>query len=302
MRLRALPSLAGAALLALLTTGSGWPVYDAANHMENMRSATALTQLLQRHDGQLLPDLRSILQVEHDQYDALRTLLERLGQPPGGGGLTAPTVGPGQESPGPNNATMWSWGGLTNREGGTGTVFDGRGALTIYGNLGAGAWKDLVLGAWRRWAEAARDIWLEELGAAAGWTEAEAAFAQWLSRLSPGEMRARRGEIARGLARLAVERWLEKGDDRRDRLEVLAEVAARQGQEAQRPATVVEALVQQTEAVAQNTTTLVEGLRLQVEGAEAGLLLQRTLVEEAAEAARQRQRERVLEWANVDAP
>jgi len=287
----------GVGLLALLTTGSGWPVYDAANHLENMRSATALTQLLQRHDGQLLPDLRSILQVEHDQYEALRTLLQRVGEPPGGGGGPDLAVGPGLDNP-----ALWSWGGLTNREGGTGTVFDGRGALTIYGQLGAGAWKDLVLGAWRRWAEAARDIWLEELGAAAGWTEAEAAFAQWLSRLSPGEMRARRGEIARGLARLAVERWLEQGDDRRDRLQVLAEVAARQGREAQRPATVVEALVHQTEAVAQNTTTLVEGLRLQAEGAEASLLLQRTLVEEAAEAARQRQRERVLEWANIDAP
>ena len=284
----------------ILTTGSGWPVYDAANHVENLRSSTLLTDLLQRYDGSLLPNLRDILQVEHRQYDAWQDYLQRLGDPaslstavPGSGGASDGAGGP-----------AWSWGDLTGPAWGmaAGSMFDGRGALTLYGHLGEGGWRELVLGSWRRWAEQARDAWLEELGTAAGWSEAEHAMAAWLAGLSPGELRARRHEVARNLARLAAERWLESGDDRRQRLELLDQVAVRQREQARQPATILEALVQGNEAVAHVTTTLVEGLRSQGEGAEAGMLLQRALVEEAADEAQQRRRERSLEWATVDAP
>jgi len=280
----------------ILTTGSGWPVYDAANHVENLRSSTLLTELLQRYDGSLLPNLRDILQVEHRQYDAWQDYLRRLGDP-----ASLPAGEPGSAGSG---GPAWSWGDLTGPAWGmaVGSMFDGRGALTLYGHLGEGGWRELVLGSWRRWAEQARDAWLEELGAAAGWSQAEQAMAAWLAGLSPGELRARRHEVARNLARLAAERWLESGDERRQRLELLDQVAVRQREQARRPATILEALVQGNEAVAHVTTTLIEGLRSQGEGAEAGLLLQRALVEEAADEVQRRRRERILEWANVDAP
>lgn len=272
-----------------LTTGA-WPVYDAANHAENLRTSAYLSQLLQRQDARLLPDIQELLRIEAEQLEAWREYLRRLGDP--------------ARPPGPSGGAFWSWGDLGGTSGETlaGDLFDPQGVLTLYGQLGEGGWRDHVHGSWQRWATQARDAWMQELGAAAGLSEAEAAMAAWLAGLSPGEVRARRHEIARNLARLAAERWLETADDRRGRLEVLAGVAARQREVARTPATVLDALVQQNEAVAHATTTLVEGLRQQGEGAEAGLLLQRAMVEDAAEAVRLRRREHLLEWANLDAP